>query len=97
MEITERVKSSAIIGIAIITTASILAPLLGTLGLNPALTVVAIGAGSMVVSHANDSYFWVVSQFSNMPVNTAYKIYTTATAIEGCVAFIACFVISLFV
>jgi len=82
--------------VAIITTASILAPLLGTLGLHPALTVVAIGAGSMVVSHANDSYFWVVSQFSNMPVNTAYKIYTSATAIEGTVAFIVCFIISLF-
>ncbi len=83
--------------VAIITTSSILAPLLGTLGLNPALTVIAIGAGSMVVSHANDSYFWVVSQFSNMPVNTAYKIYTTATLIEGSVAFVVCFIISLFV
>jgi len=82
--------------VAIITTSSILAPLIGTLGLNPALTVVAIGAGSMVVSHANDSYFWVVSQFSNMPVNTAYKIYTTATAIEGSVAFTVCLIISLF-
>ena len=82
--------------VAIITTASIMAPLLGTLGLNPALTAVVIGAGSMVVSHANDSYFWVVSQFSNMPVNVAYKIYTTATLIEGSVAFTVCFIISLF-
>ncbi len=82
--------------VAIITTASIMAPLLSTLGLNPALTTVAIGAGSMVVSHANDSYFWVVSQFSNMPVNIAYKIYTTATAIEGTVAFIICLIVSFF-
>ena len=83
--------------VAIITTSAILAPALGALGLNPALTAVSIGAGAMVVSHANDSYFWVVSQFSNMPVNTAYKIYTTATAIEGCVAFAVCFIISIFV
>lgn len=83
--------------VAIITTASIMAPLLGTLGLNPAITAVVIGAGSMVVSHANDSYFWVVSQFSNMPVNTAYKIYTSATAIEGCVALIACYIINIFI
>jgi GntP family gluconate:H+ symporter len=83
--------------VAIITTSSIIAPLVGTLGINPALTAVAIGAGAMVVSHANDSYFWVVSQFSNMPVNTAYKIYTTATAIEGTVAFGTCLIISLFV
>ena len=82
--------------VAIVTTASILAPMLATLGLDPALTVIAIGAGSMVVSHANDSYFWVVSQFSNMPVATAYKAYSSATAVEGVVAFIAVFVMSLF-
>lgn len=82
--------------VAIVTTASILAPMLATLGLDPALTVIAIGAGSMVVSHANDSYFWVVSQFSNMPVATAYKAYSSATAVEGIVAFAVVFVLSLF-
>ncbi len=83
--------------VAIITTAAIMAPLTGSMGLDPALTAVVIGAGSMVVSHANDSYFWVVSQFSNMPVNVAYKIYTTATFMEGVVAFVACYVLGLFV
>ena len=82
--------------VAIITTASIMAPLLTVLGLNPALTVLAIGAGAMVVSHANDSYFWVVSQFSNMDVPTSYKAYTTATLIEGVVAFIVVAILSIF-
>ncbi len=83
--------------VAIVTTAGIMAPLLQTLGLDPALTTIAIGAGSMVVSHANDSYFWVVSQFSGMPVNTAYRAYTSATAVEGVVAFLMVLVLSLFV
>lgn len=83
--------------VAIITTASIMAPLLQPLGLNPALTVLAIGAGSMVVSHANDSYFWVVSKFSNMPVATSYKAYTSATLIEGIVAFAGVAVLSIFI
>jgi len=83
--------------VAIVTTASILAPMLASLGLDPALTVIAIGAGAMVVSHANDSYFWVVSQFSNMPVTTAYKAYSSATAVEGLVAFAVVFVLSLFI
>lgn len=83
--------------VAIVTTASILAPMMATLGLDPALTVIAIGAGSMVISHANDSYFWVVSQFSGMPVNTAYKAYSSATAVEGVVAFIAVALMSLVV
>ena len=83
--------------VAIVTTAGIMAPLLQTLGLDPALTTIAIGAGSLVVSHANDSYFWVVSQFSGMPVNTAYKAYSSATAVEGVVAFLMVLVLSLFV
>jgi len=83
--------------VAIVTTAGIMAPLLQTLGLDPALTTIAIGAGSMVISHANDSYFWVVSQFSGMPVNTAYRAYTSATAVEGVVAFLMVLVLSLFV
>jgi GntP family gluconate:H+ symporter len=83
--------------VAIITTSAIMAPLMTALGLNPALTAVTIGAGSMVVSHANDSYFWVVSQFANIPVDVAYKIYTSATAVVGVAAFLGCLLLSLFV
>jgi gluconate:H+ symporter, GntP family len=75
--------------VAMITTSAIFAPLLAGLGLHPVMTTLAIGAGSMVVSHANDSYFWVVSQFSGMEVSTAYKAYTTATLVEGLTAMIA--------
>ncbi|MEM0111895.1 MAG: GntP family permease, partial [Candidatus Parvarchaeota archaeon] len=56
--------------VALITTSAILFPMLPALGwttpVQKALITLAIGAGSMVVSHANDSYFWVVSRFSNM-------------------------------
>lgn len=82
--------------VAIITTAAIMAPLLEPLGMNPALTVLAIGAGAMVVSHANDSYFWVVSQFSDMDVSVAYKTYTTATLIEGTVGILVVALLSFF-
>jgi len=78
--------------VAIITTSAIIAPILGPLGLaspiGRALAVMSVGAGSMVVSHANDSYFWVVSQFSNMDVPTAYKTQTLATLFEGVTALI---------
>lgn len=83
--------------VAIVTTSGIVAPMLASLGIDPALTTIAIGAGAMVVSHANDSFFWVVSQFSGMPVNTAYKVYTTATAVEGGVAIVAVLLLNLFV
>ncbi len=83
--------------VSIITTAAIMAPLLEPFGLNPVLTVLAIGSGAMVVSHANDSYFWVVAQFSGMPTNMAYKIWTPATGVQGVAAFIVVLILSLFV
>ena len=75
--------------VALITTSTIVAPLLTSLGLGTpmgaVLATLAIGCGSMVVSHANDSYFWVVTQFSDMDVGTAYRAQTLATLIEGVV------------
>jgi len=76
--------------VAIITTAGLIAPLLEPLGLDApnarALVVVAIGAGAMVVSHANDSYFWVVTQLSDMDLRTGVRLHTVGTLVEGTVA-----------
>ena len=73
--------------VALITTASILAPLMQGLGFtgefDKALIVLAIGAGSAVVSHANDSFFWVVTQMSNMDVRTGYRTHTLGTLVMG--------------
>lgn len=85
--------------VSIITTASLMAPFMVVLGLDSdvgrALTVVVIGAGSMVVSHANDSYFWVVTQFSGMNVRTGYKLQTGGTFVVGVAAAIAAWSLSL--
>jgi GntP family gluconate:H+ symporter len=73
--------------VALITAASILAPLMAPLGFTTdvqvALVVLSIGAGSLVVSHANDSFFWIFTQFTNMDVKTGYRIWTTATLVLG--------------
>ena len=73
--------------VAITTTAGILAPVMATLGLDTpvaaALAVMAIGAGAMTVSHANDSYFWVVTNFGAMQPDQGYKTQTVATGILG--------------
>jgi GntP family gluconate:H+ symporter len=86
--------------VAIVTTAGIVAPLLASLGLDSevakALAVVAIGAGSMVVSHANDSYFWVVTQFSGMSVKQGYQLQSVGTLIQGATAAIAVVVLGMF-
>lgn len=87
--------------VAMITTAGMMAPLMETMGFTSSfgrvLVVLAIGAGSMVASHANDSYFWVVSQFSDMNTEEAYKCQTGMTAVMGITIIIVLFIISLFV
>lgn len=74
--------------VAIITTAAIVAPILSSFGLESslgrALTVLAIGSGAMTVSHFNDSFFWVVAQFTGMNTATALRSQTVSTLIQGC-------------
>lgn len=85
--------------VSLVTTSALMLPLLPSLGLSSVigkvLVVAAIGAGSMTVSHANDSYFWVVSQFGGLDVKTAYRTQTAATLLEGIVSIAAVFVLSL--
>lgn len=85
--------------VAITTTAGILAPMLGLLGLDSpirvALAVMAIGAGAMTVSHANDSYFWVVTNFGEMKAEQGYKTQTLMTLVLGIAAMIEIFLLSL--
>lgn len=45
--------------------------------------VIAIGGGAMTVSHANDAYFWVVSQFSGIAAKDAFRSFTILTLIQG--------------
>lgn len=51
-----------------------------------ALFIAAIGAGAMTVSHANDSYFWIVKEFSGLSVKEALKYYTSLTGLMGLTA-----------
>ena len=85
--------------VAITTTAGIVAPLLGAMGLDTpakaALAVMAIGAGAMTVSHANDSYFWVVTNFGQMTPDQGYKTQTTLTLVLGLSAMVGIFILSL--
>lgn len=82
--------------VALITTASIMMPMMDSLGftteMDKAMTVIAIGAGSAVFSHANDSLFWVVTQMSGMDVKTGYKLQSLGSAILGIAAAIILFI-----
>ena len=85
--------------VAMITTAGIIAPLLTVLGfdtpIRATLACMAIGAGAMTVSHANDSYFWVVSEFSGLTPDQGYRVQTMGTLVLGIAAIIEIGLLSL--
>ncbi len=76
--------------VALVTTASIMAPLLVNLGLDSdtmkVMTVLAAGAGAIAVSHANDSFFWAMTQLSGMNIKTGYQSHSIGTMILSCSA-----------
>ena len=92
--------------VALTTTAAIMGlytsgdSMMVTLGLTTqigaVLTVMAIAAGAMTVSHANDSYFWVVTNFSKMTPGQGYKTQTMLTLLMGIAGIISVWVASLF-
>lgn len=87
--------------VAIITTASFVAPMMTLLGLDSEwgklLTMLSMGAGSMIVSHANDSYFWVISNFGGVDPTVNLKVYSTSTIVMGVTVFACVWLTSLFV
>lgn len=84
--------------VALVTTASIVAPIMPALGLNEpflqVMTVLAIGAGSSVTSHVNDSFFWVLTQLTGMNVRQGYMVQTAGTCIFGITAISVIFIIT---
>lgn len=75
--------------VAIITTASMMLPLLAPFGLDTELgkvwVILSLGVGAMTVSHANDSYFWIVSEMGGLSSDEAFRYHTRATALQGVV------------
>ncbi|HRI22704.1 MAG TPA: GntP family permease [Panacibacter sp.] len=85
--------------VAIITAASVVQPLLHTLGLDTEtgklICVLSMGAGSMMISHANDAYFWVIAKFSGLDMQTTLKVYSVASVFMGLTALMAVYILSL--
>ena len=73
--------------VAIVTTCAITAPILQSIGmtseLEKVILIISIGSGAMTISHVNDSYFWVVTKYSNIEINDVLKYFSSATLIQG--------------
>jgi GntP family gluconate:H+ symporter len=67
--------------VAMITAASVTAPLVAGLGIPPLAAAIACCAGSMVFSYFNDSYFWVVTRFTGLDGTAAIRGWSGITTV----------------
>jgi GntP family gluconate:H+ symporter len=85
--------------VALVTTASVIAPLLPSLGLDSdmmkVLTVLSIGSGAIAISHANDSFFWAMTQLTGMNIKLGNQTHSLGTLVLSCSAFLTIYVIAL--
>lgn len=81
--------------VALITTSSILGPLVASTGYSPVLVALAICAGGIGGSLPNDSGFWVLSRYSGLSVEDTIKAWTLGGTVVGLTAFALCIILSL--
>jgi Gnt-I system low-affinity gluconate transporter len=85
--------------VAMITAAGLTAPLLfGDTGeIQKALVVLAIASGASIMSHVNDSGFWLVSKYLGLTEKQTFKSWTVMTTLIAVTGFISVSIISIFV
>jgi GntP family gluconate:H+ symporter len=86
---------------AIIVVTAILAPLTVSVGIDQpvelALLLASVAGGTMMVSHTNDAYFWVISQFSGMTMTQTYRSFSLATVFLSITVLISVFILAFFI
>lgn len=71
-----------------ITAAGVVLPMMGTLGITPVATTLAIGAGSILFNYMNNSGFWVISRFFNLNLKQGIKYITVPCGVSSLMCFI---------
>ncbi len=83
--------------VAGLTAAGIVAPLVLTTNVNPNLMVLAIGAGSLMFSHVNDSGFWMYKEYFNLSIKDTIKSWSLMETIVGVAGISGVLVLDMFV
>lgn len=86
--------------VAMITSAGIMAPILGNVGLSQpqsALIVISIASGATILSHVNDSGFWIVSKYLGMDEKQTLQSWTVMETIVSVSGLIIASLLSIFV
>lgn len=67
--------------VAALTTSGLVAPLIAISGVNPALMVLATGAGSVIACHVNDAGFWMIKEYFGLSMKETFGTWTTLTTV----------------
>lgn len=70
-----------------LTAAGVVLPMMASLGITPVATALAIGSGTLMLNHVNNSGFWVVSKFFNLDLKQGLKYITLPCVISGVICF----------
>jgi len=81
--------------VAMVTSSSVVAPLLGVLDLSPEMAVALVGAGAICVVHANASLFWLLSRLHDVPPVTLYRALSLQSLVMGIAGFVAILILRL--
>ncbi|MTT32638.1 gluconate permease [Terrilactibacillus sp. BCM23-1] len=83
--------------VAALTTAGLVTPLMVSGAVNPALMVLATGAGSLIASHVNDAGFWMFKEYFNLSLKETFGTWTLLETIISIVGLICVLILSLFI
>ena len=83
--------------VAGLTTAGIVLPLVSATGVSAELMVLAIGSGSLMLSHVNDGGFWLFKEYFNLSIKDTLRTWTVMETTVGVVGLIGVLILSIFV
>jgi len=83
--------------VAGMTAAGLMAPVVAAGNVNPNLMVLAVGAGSLMFSHVNDSGFWMAKEYFNLSLKETLRSWTLMEGIVGIVGIIGVLILERFV
>jgi hypothetical protein len=81
--------------VAGLTAAGIIQPMMASSGASPELMVLAIGAGSLMLSHVNDTGFWMFKEYFGLTVGQTFRTWTVMESIVGTVGLIGVLLLNL--
>ena len=83
--------------VAGLTAAGIALPLVANTGVSPELMVLAIGSGSLMLSHVNDGGFWMFKEYFNLSIKETLSTWTVMETMVGVMGLIGVLVLNMFI